>query len=275
MELNQTQMDLYKEKGYLILENLFSKEEMNQLVEDTRDFEEQKSLPNIICEENGEIRSIFAPHLNNDSFDRLYHEERLVRLAEQLLEDQVYLYQFKLNNKRAIVGDRWEWHQDFPYWYYDDGVKSSEMVSVMILFQDTKQIQGPMVFIPGSHKNGIVDFEEKVHLLENGGQKKAVSLMSSLNADLKYTIKHKLIKEIAEKEGIIVGEGEVGTCIFFHPNLFHASNANISPFERKTAVITYNNINNLPDNRENKRPEYICSRDFEAIKYKKNKVIFG
>ena len=64
----------------------------------------------------------------------------------------------------------------------------------------------------------------------------------------------------------------IGTCVFFYPNLFHASNANLSPFDRDTAIVTYNDINNSSDERDNKRSDYICSRKFDAIKIEKQEL---
>ncbi len=76
-----------------------------------------------------------------------------------------------------------------------------------------------------------------------------------------------------DKDGLVVFEGEVGTCVFFHPNLFHASSSNLSPYDRNTAIITYNDVNNKPDDNENNRPEYICSRDFEAIECETKELV--
>lgn len=260
MELNKSQIDFYNENGFLIIENLFKESEINRLKAAIKIFEEIKSYPNVICEDNGTIRSVFAPQLHDESFEWLYKEKRLVKAVEQLIDNKVYLYQFKLNNKKALSGKAWEWHQDFPYWHLDDGVEQPNMVSAMILFQDTNSYQGPLLLLPGSHKNGVVEFQYKEHL-----QNKKLDVINSLNADLKYTVHQKLLEGYFIKDNIVEATGSIGTCIFFHPNLFHASNGNVSPFHRNTAIITYNDINNLPKKEEEKRPEYLCSRKFDPI----------
>jgi ectoine hydroxylase len=266
MILKNEQIDYYNENGYLIINNLFSKPEIDNLNAEATKFSKLKELPNVILEKNGQIRSVFAPHTLSKKYDNLYKQDRLVNPAKQLLGGDVYLYQFKLNNKKAFIGDWWEWHQDFPYWHLDDGVDTPQMVSAMILLQDTTTIQGPLIFIPKSHKKGIVDFEPKEHhkLISNSGVD--IDIQNSLNADLKYTIKKNIITDLINKNGFFEASGVAGSCIFFHPNLFHASNSNISPFERNTAIVTYNNVFNLPLNKKSKRPEYLCSRDFEPIK---------
>lgn len=260
MELTKEQIDAYQENGYLIIESLFSKSEIEDLTKASQDFKKLKSLPNVILEENGEIRSVFAPESHHELFEKLYKEKRLVTAVSQLLGDSFYLYQYKLNNKKALKGQSWEWHQDFPYWHIDDGVEKPNMVSVMILFQDTMSLQGPLLLLPGSHKSGVVDFQPKEHL-----KNKEENILNSLNADLKYTIQEDLLKDYFINDNIVEGKGPIGTCVFFHPNLFHASSSNISPFDRNTAIITYNDINNLPQKEDNRRPEYVCSRKYDRI----------
>lgn len=265
MTLKEEQINFYHENGYLVIDNLFRKSEIEILKEEASKFNHLKELPNVILEKNGDVRSVFAPHKISSQYDDLYKQNRIVNPAKQLLGGDIYLYQFKLNNKQAFVGDWWEWHQDFPYWHLDDGVDSPQMISAMILLQDTTTIQGPLIFIPKSHKHGIVDFEPKEHLMAISNSGISTDLKNSLSADLKYTIKKNIISELINKYGFFEASGAAGSCIFFHPNLFHASNSNISPYERNTAILTYNNVNNSPMGRGLNRPDYICSRDFEPI----------
>ncbi len=259
--LNETQIKSYHENGFLILENAFDKEEIVSLSNRIPKFKDDSS-PNIIREENGDIRSIFAPELQDELYGNLYKDERILIPTQQLIKDDVYLYQYKLNLKKAFSGKFWEWHQDFPYWHHGDGVARPDMISVMLLLDDVKSYQGPLLFIPKSHQHGIVDFNKKEHLLN---QKE--NLLNSLNSDLKYTVRNDFILEEAKKNGIVSSEGKGGSIIFFHPNVFHGSNMNISPYNRNTAIITYNSIHNTPVKLSaTPRPDYICYTNYEAIK---------
>ena len=268
MKLTELQINEYNENGFLIIDALFSEEEIVGLRNGILKIDD-KPIPNIIREENGDIRSVFAPHHIKEEFSWLYKQDRLVTPAQQLLnDDAVYLYQYKLNNKKAFKGGFWEWHQDFPYWHIDDGVKEPKMLSVMILFQDTDYVQGPLMFIPKSHKTGIADFQPKEHLTEEN-----IKLENSLNGDLKFTIKNELIKKMVDQNGIKPGIGKIGTTIFFHPNVYHGSNGNISPYDRNTAILTYNTTSNLPeDKKEKNRPDYICLRDSNPISLDKRTI---
>jgi len=261
MKLTETQINDYHENGFLILDSLFTEAEIQGLRDGIKHIDD-KPTPNIIREENGAIRSVFAPQNFRNEFDWLYRQERLVTPTQQLLDDpSIYLYQYKLNNKKAFNGGMWEWHQDYPFWHIDDGVKTPKMLSVMVLLQDTDHSQGPLMFIPRSQKTGIADFQHKEHLTGED-----VDLENSLNGDLKFTIKNELIRKMVDKDGIQPGIGKIGTTIFFHPNVYHGSNANISPYDRNTAIMTYNVTSNLPEDRKEKnRPDYICLRDFNPI----------
>lgn len=265
MILSHAQIESYHENGFLILEGLFSQDEIGKLNHATDSFERLKDLPNIICENDGSIRSVFAPHTLENSFDWLYKQQRIVEPCKQLIENDVYLYQYKLNNKKGLSPECWEWHQDFPYWHLDDGVSNPSMVSAMVLLQDTHVLQGALILIPGSHKLGIVDFEQKEHLLAQSEDLKQLDLINSLSSDLKYTIHKQFLVSLLDKNEPVICEGRAGTCIFFHPNIFHASGANMLPYDRNTAILTYNDVTNIPLETENIRPDYLCSRNYEAI----------
>lgn len=260
MKLAQHQIESYERDGYLIFENLLTNDEVRALKERISEFSHYKHMPNVICEEDGSIRSVFTPNRHDDLFDSLYRSDRFVRPSEALINDKAYLYQYKLNLKKAFVGKSWEWHQDFPYWNIDDGVKKPDMISLMLYLDDTRSYQGPLMIIPGSHKFDVVAFKEKKHL---AGQD---DLINALSADLKYTVNERMIKELADERGIKVLSFKAGTAIFFHPNLFHASSGNLSPYDRDTVIITYNSVNNLPTlSPEKQRPDFICAQDYSNI----------
>ncbi|SFJ82621.1 phytanoyl-CoA dioxygenase family protein [Myroides guanonis] len=254
--MNKSQIESYNEDGYIIIENMFTLEEVNKYKNEISYFENKKDIPNVICEDN-KIRSIFAPHMYSQVYEDLYKDLRLLNIAKKLVKENLYLYQYKLNLKEPFLGKWWEWHQDYPYWHFDDGVASPDMTSAMIYLDDAKSYQGPLMVIPGSHKEGIAKFKEKDTLDKN-------DILNSLSSNLKFTVDNSIVKAYADQNGIEVLELKAGSVIFFHPNLFHASTGNLSPYERDTVIITYNSINNLPVS-ENKRPDYICSTNNSVL----------
>lgn len=267
MKLTSDQINRYKRDGFLILNDCLSESEVSFLLSEIPNTIEKDS-PRIILEDNGAIRSIFAPHTTSKIFDNLSKIEKLVQPAEQLIGNPVYIHQYKINRKIGLKGDRWEWHQDFPYWHLDDGILAPELVSVMIYLQDTDASNGALMLIPKSHELGIVKFEHKESIEQFGNYVdnfKSESHLSSLNSNIKFTIEHSILKQIAEKNGIVTASGQKGTVVFFHGNIFHASNMNITPFDRDAVLITYNSIYNQPQNKKNPRPEYLCSTNCTPI----------
>ncbi len=268
MQLTKEQIDFYHANGYLILHNCFDENEielLNAEIPKTIDI----SSPRIVKENNGEIRSIFAPHFVNETYSDLARSSKLVVPSQQLLDDAVYLHQFKINSKKGLKGDWWEWHQDFPYWHIDDGIPKPQMVSAMIYLHNIDYTNGPLLLIPKSHKEGIVEFapkdakelEENAHL----NQQAEKEFLSSLSSNIKFTVHEEMIRKSAMKNGIVPAVGSKGTVLFFHGNIFHASNVNLSPFDRDVVIVTYNSVNNLPPKIEKPRPDYLAGKNYEPI----------
>ncbi|REG96181.1 phytanoyl-CoA dioxygenase family protein [Flavobacterium aquicola] len=254
--MDENQIESYNRNGYIVIEDMFTLEEVNVYKNEVSYFESKKKLPNVICEDN-KIRSVFAPHMHSQIYANLYKDFRLLNIVQNLVKENLYLYQYKLNLKEPFLGKWWEWHQDYPYWHFDDGVSTPDMISAMIYLDDAKSYQGPLMVIPGSQKEGIAKFKDKGNLDKN-------DILNSLSSNLKFTVDDTIVKTYADQNGIQVLELRAGSVVFFHPNLFHASTGNLSPYERDTVIITYNSINNLPVS-ENSRPDYICSKDNSVL----------
>ena len=268
MKLSASELSFYEENGYLLLPNCLSSEEVDYLIQEYPNTIEEGS-PRVIREDNGSIRSVFAPHFTTDSYDRLSKLERLVQPSEQLIGNKVYVHQYKINTKKGLEGDWWEWHQDFPYWHIEDGVKQPDLLSVMVFLTDTNATNGALLLIPKSHKIGIAKFADKESSLSvesmNNNNDAIAEYLSSLNSSIKYTVDKDLIKGMVRENGIVTAEGKRGTVLFFHGNIMHASNVNLSPFDRNVAIITYNSVDNLPNTEGDLRPEFLAARAHQPI----------
>jgi len=268
MKLTTEQISFYNENGYLIINDYFNNREVELLKSEMPKTVDVNS-PRIIKEDNGEIRSIFAPHFVNDTYSALARHKKLVEPSQQLLENNVYLHQFKINSKKGLKGDWWEWHQDFPYWHIDDGIPKPDMISAMVYLHDIDHVNGPLLLIPKSHKVGIAEFAPKD---EKGFEKNLASneqaeaeFLSSLSSNIKFTVHEEMIRSTAKTNGIVPAIGSKGTVLFFHGNIFHASNVNLSPFDRDVVIITYNSVMNLPPKVEKPRPDYLAGKDYSPI----------
>jgi ectoine hydroxylase len=266
MFLTKNQIDSYSENGFLLLENQFTEKELQQLTDEVPGvmrFEQ----PGRILEKNGtDVRSIFAAHEINPVFQRFSKLDKLVKPATELLNSPVYIYQTKLNSKRAFNGDVWDWHQDFPYWHLEDGIAKPEIITAMIYLNEVTEFNGPMYLVPGSHRPGIAsfeDFDEDANIYDKVRSEKP-KYLSHLTANLKYTISKDALSEWISWKGIFSAKAPAGSVLFFHGNVFHSSPNNLSNVDRNAFLITYNSVANFPP-KTSPRPAFLCSRSYEAI----------
>lgn len=269
MRLTDEEVEKFGRDGYLIVENLFSREELEVVLgEIPRAFAEDS--PRRIREKSGAVRSVFALHQTNETFRRLTRLPRLVEPAQQLLQSDVYVHQFKVNAKVALEGDQWEWHQDFLYWHKEDGMPAPRVLTATVFLQEVNDFNGPMLLIPGSHKQGMLDVAaQEMEAVASSGPPGAngngANWIHTLTADLKYKIDRRALSNLLTTNSIYAAKGGAGFVLFFHGNLFHASASNLSPHDRMSIFVSYNSTENYLRDIAQPRPTFIASRDFSPI----------
>lgn len=263
MFITKGQIDFYEKNGYLIYPDLISNEEIRVLTEEIKRLSNEKS-EKIIPEKSGAVRTIFAAHQNSEIMKRLIRLPQIVETAKALLQSDVYVHQFKINFKVALEGEQWEWHQDFLYWNKEDSMPAPRVLTAAVFLDNVDDFNGPMLIIPGSHNEGMIDVETHMKYAQNG-QTKDPLWMSTLTSDLKYKINQAILSELLKKSQIVSVKGNAGLVLFFHGNLFHASSQNLSCVDRQSIFISYNSMENKLEDREDPRPEFIASRNFTPI----------
>jgi ectoine hydroxylase len=172
----------------------------------------------------------------------------------------VYVHQFKINAKAACGGEVWAWHQDYVFWLKEDGMPAPRVTNVMVFLDEVNEFNGPLLLIPGSHREGVVDDE---------GRPAAASgepaWMANVGAELKYSLKRERVAALARRSGIVAPKGKAGSVLFFDANVFHGSAPNMSPFGRAIVISTYNSVENRPMPRAEPRPEFLAGRDYAAL----------
>ena len=66
------------------------------------------------------------------------------------------------------------------------------------------------------------------------------------------------LRELASSGELVAPKGPAGTVLVLHPNLVHASGPNLSVFDRRLIIVSYNSIHNVPE-RLGARPEFLCA----------------
>src|SRR5262249_50887068 len=116
-----------------------------------------ETSPRHIVEKGGKaVRSVYGSHNTDDVFGRLVRHPRLLKSAESILDDQVYVHQFKINVKAAFAGDVWDWHQDYIFWREEDGMPTSRVTNIALYLDDVTEFNGPLFLIPGSHRGDAI-----------------------------------------------------------------------------------------------------------------------
>lgn len=270
MYLSKEHLETYDDNGFLLLPEYFSKAEVDVMRNELPVIFAEDSPRRVIEKEGTTVRSVYGSHCTNEVFRCLTRHPRLVEPAKQILEGEVYVYQFKINAKAAFGGDVWQWHQDYIFWRKEDGLSTPRVLSVVVFLDEVNEFNGPMLVIPGSHKEDVVDVPARDELWRGEARQmdayqNSPSWISNLTADLKYSLDRQTIKKLVTEHGIVASKGPIGTAMFFHGNLAHASTNNISPFDRAVVIITFNSVENIPLPVNTLRPEFLVARDFTPV----------
>ncbi|BAY78266.1 phytanoyl-CoA dioxygenase [Nostoc linckia NIES-25] len=258
MHLTEEQLLIYKNQGFLVLPEYFSRGEIEAMKAELSSLSADNSPKKVLEKDGKTVRSMHGSHTTNDVFNRLTRHPFIVEPAMQIVGSQVYIYQFKINIKAAFSGDIWKWHQDYIYWRKEDGMPRPQVVNAMCLLDDMNEFNGPLFLIPGSHKEEMIDVTAH-------SSNESQGWISSFSANLKYSLNQKLITDLVSKYGITFIKAAAGSLVFFDSNIVHASSNNISPFGRSTVIITYNSIENIPFSVINPRPDFLVSQDYRPV----------
>ena len=252
MRLTPGQLAQFDRDGYLFFPGQFTPEETKALTAAVPALYARREAWNVRERGSDAVRTNFAAHLVSEPFARLARHPRMVLPVMDLFDEAVYMHQFKINGKMAFEGDVWQWHQDYGTWLNDDLMPTERAMNVAVFLDDVNEFNGPLMFIPGSHKKGVIEASHD---------------LATTSYPL-WTIDDALIAQLVERAGgrnggIVAPKGPAGSMILFHSCLVHASTSNLSPWNRVSVYLSLCAVSNHI--RRFKRPEYIAHRDFTPI----------
>ena len=253
MNITKEQRSRFDEDGYLFFPGLFSPKEIQYLAATVPKLYERNEEYNVREKGSNAVRTNFAAHLYSKPFAKLARHPRMIKPVEDLLGESLYMHQFKINGKIAFEGDVWQWHQDYGTCVNDDLMPTDRAMKIAIFLDEVTEFNGPLLFIPGSHTKGVI---------------KAKHDLTTTSYPL-WTLNNNLISQLVNRAGgknggIVSPKGPAGSMILFHSCLVHASNSNLSPFNRVSVYLSLCAVSNHI--RRFKRKEYIAHRDFTPIK---------
>ena len=256
--LNQSTIDQYERDGFVILDAVFTEHEVALF---QKEMDLLRANPDIqrsdtVIREPGSdaVRSIFRVHALSALFQKLSIDNRLAGSAQQLLGDQVYIHQSRLNYKPGFRGKEFYWHSDFETWHVEDGMPAMRALSMSITLTQNSALNGPLLLVPGSHKS----------YLSCEGATPENNFRTSLKQQVYGVPSDNALAQLIDAGGIVAATGKPGSVIIFDCNTMHGSNSNITPQLRSNLFFVYNAMSNrvvAPFCDQAPRPEYICARE--------------
>jgi len=229
-QLSPQQIESYHADGYVIVNNFLKEKEVKKLFAiATGDGTLRKHAFDLNDQSGKKTKLTLWYTPGNDAYGLLTKSERIINSVNQLMEGDAPVCHFhsKLMQKEPRVGGAWEWHQDYGYWYKNEFLFPGQMMSVMVAITEANKENGCLQVIKGSHKMGRV---------EHGFAGEQVGASQ-----------HYVDLALKTMELIYV-ELKPGDALFFHSNLLHRSEANLSESARWSLISVYNRSTNIPYN---------------------------
>lgn len=248
MRLSDAERTAYNQDGYLLMPELLRQEEVALL---------REKLPELLAEEGPHVKRdaegappkiVYAPHVSQEPYRLLCRVPRLLGTVTELLDDDAYIYQSRINLKMPFAGDAWSWHQDFSAWHRGDGLPEPRAIMVAVFLHDCTPANGPLLVIPGSHRSAMDEILAREKDVQG-------------YADERVTTE--TLKALADRTGIQDLCGKAGTVAFIHPTLLHGSATNMTPWPRSILYFNYNACSNYP--RAPKRAWFMNNPDTSAL----------
>jgi hypothetical protein len=211
--------------GFVLVDDLFNSDEVAVLLaaaeEATRVQEHTFDLKDTSGRSS---RLALWKDIGEDVFGAVSASPRIVNGARALLREDVYHWHSKVMLKEPRQGGAWEWHQDYGYWYHD-GAPYPRLVSCMIALDPATRENGCLKVLVGSHLLGRLDHGRQGSQM--GGDPERIAA-------------------IEQRLKVAYIEARPGSALFFHCNLLHGSEPNLSDRPRRAYICCYNAFSNIP-----------------------------
>jgi phytanoyl-CoA hydroxylase len=229
-KLTPAQIAQYHQDGYLIYPGFFNDEQARKLYDVAVSDDVLTSHAVDFGDQTGKRTKLtlwYTP--GDDPYGMLTRSESLVDSVADLVghESPVCHFHSKLMQKEPKVGGAWEWHQDYGYWYQNGFLFPERLISVMVALTEANAENGCLQVIRGSHALGRVQ-----HGFAGDQQ----------GADMAY-VEAALANDEMEHVYVTLQPGDA---LFFHSNLLHRSEANLSDKPRWSFISCYNVASNKP-----------------------------
>jgi ectoine hydroxylase-related dioxygenase (phytanoyl-CoA dioxygenase family) len=228
--LSEAQVEQYRREGYLVVERIFSAEDLAPVEAAIReltaqalaggDFSAVLELEPEPVDGERVPRRIYSPYDQHAAFRALAEDARMLDRIESLIGPDLNLQHSKLNMKPAKVGSVVEWHQDLAYFPHTN----DDLVTTLLYLDDATEENGCLQVLPRHH----------THFFDH----------STPDGEFAGMITEELSDGRFGKP--VPLPAPAGSAIFMHCVLPHSSLPNRSSRHRRTLIYEYRAADALP-----------------------------
>lgn len=207
MKLTKTQLEQYHDQGFVVIPDVFPREELADINQEIDSLQETKKYRN-----PGWVMEL---GLHSDTTKNFAKDERLLSLIEDIVKPGIAIYSAKLTAKLPQSATECEWHQDD--YYYVKNSESRTRMSVWVPLQDANEDNGCLWVVPESHKWGLHDH------------------WKNENSQCPQVLHH----EQHDYSGAIPVNMSAGSVVLFSALLWHSSRGNVTEQIRRAFIVSY------------------------------------
>ena len=223
MLLTRSHVADFGRAGYVMMRKVFSSAEVTAMLRAVESGDRVAGHVNRRGDASGRKASLSIWHeVGDDIWAAASTCPRIVNNVRILLGEEISFFHGKVMLKEARTGGKWEWHQDYGYWY-DQGFVFPHLMSAFVALDPATRENGCLQVLRGSHLLGRLSHGEVGD--QTGAEEARLSLIES-------------------RFERIYCEMDAGDVLFFHCNLLHASGANDSDLHRRAFIMCYNALAN-------------------------------
>ena len=160
--LSQDQIAIYREQGYLLVEDAVEPALLERLrvathvmIERSRAITASDAVYDLDAGHSAaspRLTRIKAPHQNVPGFAEVLEAPKVKAVLQSLLAPVVRLQTSKLNTKAPGGGAAVEWHQDWAFYPHTN----DDLLALGLMLEDVDAGNGPLMVVPGSHRGPVL-----------------------------------------------------------------------------------------------------------------------
>jgi phytanoyl-CoA hydroxylase len=219
--LSSADVESYRERGYLVVEDALTPQELADIraaidgfIEQSRGLTRHDSAIELEAGHSAEkprVQRIKQPHKLHRAFASLSRSPSVLDPVRALIGNDLRLIGSKVNIKAAHAGASVEWHQDWAFYPHSN----DDLLAVGVLIDDVTLENAPLLLLPGSHRGPVHDHR----------------------ADGVFVGGFNPVDRGLDVSGAVPFTGKAGTISLHHVRLVHGSGVNRSPRDRRMLFL--------------------------------------